>query len=84
MIIKEFQIHHFRLKQFICRYDKAIRQAIHICATLDCIISLALTAREYDWYCPRYVDESVIDIDDGRHAIMELLSTSKFVPNPIR
>ncbi|KAL3985011.1 MutS domain V family protein [Acanthocheilonema viteae] len=73
-----------KLKQFICRYDKAIREAAYICATLDCIISLALTAREYEWYCPRYVDESVIDVDDGRHAIMELLSTSKFVPNPIR
>uniref|UniRef100_A0A0R3S1D7 DNA_MISMATCH_REPAIR_2 domain-containing protein n=1 Tax=Elaeophora elaphi TaxID=1147741 RepID=A0A0R3S1D7_9BILA len=73
-----------KLKQLICRYDKAIRQAIYICATLDCIISLALTAREYQWYCPRYVDESVIEVDDGRHAIMELLSTSKFVPNPVR
>ncbi|VDM08160.1 unnamed protein product [Wuchereria bancrofti] len=73
-----------KLKQLICRYDKAIRQATNICAKLDCIISLALTAREYNWYCPRYVDESVIDVDDGRHAIMELLSKTKFVPNPIR
>ncbi|KAK6107937.1 MutS domain V family protein [Brugia pahangi] len=73
-----------KLKQLICRYDKAIRQAINVCAKLDCIISLALTAREYNWYCPRYVDESIIDVDDGRHAIMELLSKTKFVPNPIR
>ncbi|CAG9538643.1 unnamed protein product [Cercopithifilaria johnstoni] len=73
-----------KLKQFICQYDKAIRQAVYFCAMLDCIISLALTAREYEWYCPHYVDESVIDVDDGRHAIMELLSTSKFIPNPIR
>ncbi|VDM93755.1 unnamed protein product [Onchocerca ochengi] len=73
-----------KLKQLVCQYDKTIRQAIYICATLDCIISLALTAREYDWHSPRYVDESVIDVDDGRHAITELLSTSKFVANPIR
>ncbi|VDK87685.1 unnamed protein product [Litomosoides sigmodontis] len=73
-----------RLKQLICRNEKAIRQAAYICSTLDCIVSLALTAREYDWYCPRYVDESVIDVEDGRHAIMELVSTNKFVPNPIR
>uniref|UniRef100_A0A915PN94 DNA mismatch repair proteins mutS family domain-containing protein n=1 Tax=Setaria digitata TaxID=48799 RepID=A0A915PN94_9BILA len=73
-----------KLKQLICQYDKIIRQAAHICGTLDCIISLALTAREYNWHCPRYINEAVIDVDDGRHAITELLSTSKFVPNPIR
>ncbi|KAM3717675.1 MutS protein [Dirofilaria immitis] len=73
-----------KLKQLVCQYDKSIRQAVYVCATLDCVISLALTAREYNWHSPRYVDESVIDVDDGRHAITELLSTSKFVPNSIR
>ncbi|VDO39540.1 unnamed protein product [Onchocerca flexuosa] len=73
-----------KLKQLVCQYDKTIRQATHICATLDCIISLALTAREYDWHSACYVDESIIDVDDGRHAITELLSASKFVANPIR
>lgn len=57
---------------------------MHVCAVLDCIISLSLTAREYDWHCPRYVDEAVIDVDDGRHPIAELLSSNKFVANPIR
>ncbi|VDN08502.1 unnamed protein product [Thelazia callipaeda] len=73
-----------KLKQLIGRNDEVIRRSAFICATLDCIISLALTAREYNWYCPHYVDESVIDVDDGRHAIAELLSTTKFVPNSVR
>jgi DNA mismatch repair ATPase MutS len=53
-------------------------------ATLDCVISLAMVARSYNWVKPKLIDAAVIDVDAGRHPIGELLSSSPFVPNSIR
>ncbi|VDN40206.1 unnamed protein product [Gongylonema pulchrum] len=73
-----------RLKQLVFCHVRSISQAVHVCATLDCIISLALAARQYEWHRPDYIDEAVIDVDDARHPIAEQFCTGKFVSNPIR
>ena len=68
----------------VCKYSRSILKVIHLCASLECCISLALTAREYNWNRPMLVDVPVLDVEKARHPIAELLSPSKFVSNPIR
>ncbi|VDD86916.1 unnamed protein product [Enterobius vermicularis] len=70
----------------IMTYSKSNNKnsTIHRSAELECCISLALAACEYDWHRPLLVDEPVIDVDKARHPLAELLSIKKFVPNPIR
>ncbi|VDN59786.1 unnamed protein product [Dracunculus medinensis] len=72
------------LQSMVSEYSVSLLHSLRACATLDCLISLALTAREYSWCRPLLVNESVIDIDGSRHPISELFSSTKFVSNPIR
>ncbi|VDM42594.1 unnamed protein product [Toxocara canis] len=73
-----------RLQSMICERRRALLVAVHGCASLDCAISLASAAREYNWCRPQLVTESVIDVDNSRHPISELLSPTRFIANPIR
>ncbi len=53
-------------------------------AELDAYCSLAQAAGERGYVRPTFVDESVIEIVDGRHPVMEPLLGSSFVPNDLR
>ncbi len=44
------------------------------------MLSLSLTAREYDWQRPELLDEAVIDVSGARHPLVELCTTP-FVAN---
>ncbi|VDN19597.1 unnamed protein product [Cylicostephanus goldi] len=52
-------------------------------ALLDAAISLALTARQFGWNRPKFVDEPIIDAVRVVHPLSQLV-TEHFVPNPIR
>lgn len=53
-------------------------------AILDCVLSLSVIAREYNWNRPKFVDEKILEIKNARHPIAELLCKhSNYTPNPI-
>jgi DNA mismatch repair protein MutS len=52
-------------------------------AELDAYCSLAQVAGERGYVRPSFAEESVIDIADGRHPVMEALLGSSFVPNDL-
>jgi DNA mismatch repair protein MutS len=53
-------------------------------AEVDVYASLAQVAVERGYVRPRFVEESVISIADGRHPVMEALLGSSFVPNDLQ
>jgi DNA mismatch repair protein MutS len=53
-------------------------------AELDAYCSLAQIAGERGYVRPAFVDDSIVEIADGRHPVMEALLGSKFVPNDLR
>ena len=53
-------------------------------AELDAYCSLARVAGERGYVRPSFVEESIVEIADGRHPVMESLLGSKFVPNDLR
>ncbi len=53
-------------------------------AELDAYCSLAQIAGERGYVRPVFVDESVVEVVDGRHPVMEALLGSSFVPNDLR
>ena len=61
-------------------YDRAMHAA-HIVATLDCLAGLGETAVKYRYVCPVITEDSEIDIREGRHPVVERLSSEMFVPN---
>jgi len=51
---------------------------------LDVLASLALAASELGWVRPELADEPGIDIDEGRHPVIETLIDEPFVANPLQ
>lgn len=73
-----------RLGKLVLERSKVVLRCIEVAAILDCVTSLAVVAREYNWTRPKLVEESMINVTMGRHPIAELISpNTHYVPNPI-
>ena len=60
----------------------AIQQNALALKTLDVLLSLAKTAREYGYVKPEIAEDGILDIQNGRHPIVErMLIEEPFVPN---
>ncbi|KAI6175918.1 BMA-MSH-5, isoform d [Aphelenchoides bicaudatus] len=62
---------------------KIIFDGIEVVSTLDCLISLAIVARENDWCRPHFSEKPIVRVVNGRHPISERVCTSHYIPNPI-
>ncbi len=60
-----------------------LQSAAEALATLDCLCGLSSLISQERWILPELVDESVIDIVDGRHPVLAL-TTPDFTPNDTR
>ena len=50
-------------------------------ASLDCLVSLANVAKENKYCRPEIAIEGALEIEDGRHPVVEAISKERFVPN---
>jgi DNA mismatch repair protein MutS len=50
-------------------------------AELDALVTFATTAIKLDWNRPEIVDAAALDIQQGRHAVLDLTLGSRCVPN---
>ncbi|XP_078354214.1 mutS protein homolog 5-like isoform X2 [Oculina patagonica] len=69
-----------RLQTVILEHTKVLMDVMECSAELDCLISLALCARENNYVCPQLTTDSVLNIEQGRHPLQELC-VNLFVPN---
>jgi DNA mismatch repair protein MSH3 len=70
------------LSDFGMQYG-ACKKAVDLLATLDCLLSLAAVAVMPGYVCPRVVEGAVVEIEAGRHPVIDLLLTEgeQFVAN---
>lgn len=52
-------------------------------AKLDALVALSLAAVNNQWVCPTVVDGQILDIQQGRHPIIEKLLGGSFIPNSV-
>ncbi len=73
-----------RVSDQVSTYAPAIMGTASVIARVDACLSLADVAAEEDWVLP-FVDEGdSIDIEDGRHPVVEsVLGPGRFVPNSL-
>ncbi|HWZ23087.1 MAG TPA: hypothetical protein VNW06_10565, partial [Cytophagaceae bacterium] len=66
-------------------YVTQIQQNARVIATVDCLVSFALTALENDYCKPIVNDTTVLNIKEGRHPVIEqqLPVGEPYVPNDI-
>jgi DNA mismatch repair protein MutS len=58
-----------------------LQQTAAALAELDCLTNLALRAEALDWRLPELTDEGRIEIEDGRHPVVERAIDGPFVAN---
>ncbi|XP_020274527.1 DNA mismatch repair protein MSH5 isoform X2 [Asparagus officinalis] len=64
----------------ILQFTPQLIKAVNFAAELDCFLSLALVARQNNYVRPILTDDSLIDIQNGRHVLQEM-TVDTFVPN---
>lgn len=70
------------LRQRVCTHLQQIQRTARAVAAVDCLGSLAQVAIQYNYVRPEVVEETVLDIRDGRHPVLDARMTdSAFVPN---
>ncbi|PNF16373.1 hypothetical protein B7P43_G10502, partial [Cryptotermes secundus] len=69
-----------KLVQFIQERIAPLHKLIKLASELDCLIALALVAKENNYVRPVLTTERVLEIEGGRHPLQELC-VDDFVPN---
>ncbi len=73
------------IRQEVAAQNAHIQEAAHFIARIDCLANLAEIADRDDYCRPTMTTDGVIDIEDGRHAVVEkMITAERFVPNSIR
>ena len=67
----------------ISTHYQSFRDCVQSLATLDCLISLATIASQPGYSKPEYTDEACIQVEQGRHPMVEQLLLDSYVPNDI-
>lgn len=71
------------IRDLVCRVLQFLPQltkAVNFAAELDCILSLAIVARQNNYVRPILTEDSILEIRNGRHALQEM-TVDTFVPN---
>ncbi|GHT19303.1 DNA mismatch repair protein MutS [Planctomycetales bacterium] len=70
------------LRQRTCDMRQPMRQTAKALAALDVIAAMAALARERGYCRPKVVEDSILNIVDGRHPVLDALEPAgTFVPN---
>lgn len=72
------------LEEISGNYYGVLRDAVNKLATADCLLSLALVAVREGYVRPQFSDEDIVEIEEGRHPMVEALRDDPFVPNTVR
>ena len=50
-------------------------------AYLDCLVSFAVVARENKYCRPKMTEGGALEVEEGRHPVVEAISRERFIPN---
>ncbi|GAA0148583.1 DNA metabolism protein [Lithospermum erythrorhizon] len=64
----------------ILQFSVHITKAVNFADEVDCLLSLALVARQNNYTRPNLTAEKLLDIKNGRHVLQEMI-VNQFIPN---
>jgi len=71
------------IEMFLLEYEGIFDAITEIIARVDCVLSLALVAREHELVCPKmHDDRSILNIRGGRNILLEQ-SVQQLIPNDV-
>lgn len=65
------------------QYLKIIQNKASEIAMLDVYLNFSQISREYEYVKPNLIKESIIDIKEGRHPVIERIIEKDFIPNDL-
>lgn len=68
------------LAEIATRYQ-SFRDCVQSLATLDCLLSLAAVAQQPGYVKPEYTEHPCLNVEQGRHPMVERLLSDTYVPN---
>ncbi len=73
-----------RIKDDVVAHHKEIQNAAEFIANLDCLLNLSEISAQNGYARPKINLDGIIDIQDGRHPVVEKVITGeRFVPNSV-
>ena len=73
------------IRKEIAADNPLLQEAAHFIARVDCLANLAEIADRDDYCRPRMTTDGIVEIEDGRHPVVEkMITAERFVPNSIR
>ena len=73
---------YLQVRETVLKHLRSIQQAADSLAQLDVLAGFAQTARLYNYCCPTVGHEGQLEIQDGRHPVLEqTMLDERFVPN---
>ncbi|MBI3928335.1 MAG: DNA mismatch repair protein MutS [Armatimonadetes bacterium] len=83
--IRELEYELFvQIRDQVAARAAELRDAARALSELDVLSGFAEAAARYDWCRPVMVEDNVLDIEDGRHPVVERALDRGFVPNHCR
>lgn len=71
-----------KLREDVARHSSDILKMARKVSELDALLSLATVAQENNYVCPEFVGGNQLQVEEGRHPVLEkLFPSSRFVPN---
>ncbi|KAF4615129.1 hypothetical protein D9613_003157 [Agrocybe pediades] len=71
------------LRDIAEKYYALLRDAVNKLAVADCLTSLAQVALMENWVRPEFTDDDILEIQDGRHPMIEQYNSNPYIPNSI-
>ncbi len=81
-LAREKQLYEILLDEVATQLSVLQALAKHL-AVLDVLVNLAERAESLNFNCPTLTDKNVLNIQQGRHPIVEKIQTTAFVPNDL-
>ena len=72
------------VRDAVAQHTRDLQALAQALAQLDVLVALAEVAQRHDYVRPAFNDGACIDIQGGRHPVVEQLSPQPFVPNPLK
>lgn len=69
------------IKNIVKQEVPHLNVAADVLGELDALVSLSVCSEEYNLVRPNITDEHIIDIKNGRHPVVEVVSKLEYVPN---
>lgn len=80
----EYEI-FMRIRQEVEKYISRLQKLARTIATIDVLQAFAVVAEQQHWVCPSFNAEKLLDIERGRHAVVEkVMGKQTYIPNSIQ